>query len=99
MRLIEHLKEAVDNHQKEQDELYPDRHKIIHKVPCKNCPSAHYPPDPESQDIKDNISKEHFIKEYAFVCAWRQSKLCKGICDFMEVDQELIDKVHEKDDL
>jgi len=86
----EHLKEYTD-YLAEMDLKYPDRHKVMHKTPCKQCPSTR-DPDTESQDIKDNISKEYFIKEYMFVCAWRPSKICKGLCDFMEVDQELINK-------
>lgn len=78
----------------QMDAKYPNRRKEIHKGACKNCPSTR-PPDPESQDIKDHVSKEVFIKQYAFVCAWRPNKLCKGLCDFMEVDQQLIDKVYE----
>lgn len=92
--MADHVSDMT-NYLDEMDAKYPNRHKVIHKVHCQHCPSANSPADPEAQDIKDHVSKEHFIKEYAFVCAWRPSKLCKGVCDFMEVDQQLIDKVHE----
>jgi len=50
-----------------------------HKNYCKKCPSHWYPDDPESTDIKTWPEKERVIQ--VFVCAWRTSKLCKGVCE------------------
>lgn len=51
----------------------------IHAAPCKRCPSAHYPADPEAIDMKSwPIAEQH---AHAFPCAWRPAKLCKGYCD------------------
>jgi len=74
---------------------FEDRHKIIHKTPCKQCPSerdkkAEFK-DPETEDIK-LLPKEVIAKEYLFVCAWRNSKLCKGLCDEMGIDQKYLDE-------
>jgi hypothetical protein len=78
--------------QDRQDKLYPDRHKVIHKVPCKNCPSAigklRGEEDPECKEIKETCSKGLIVNEFLFVCAWRPSKLCKGNCDYMEITEE-----------
>lgn len=74
--------------------LYPNRHKEIHLLECKHCPSKRDSDngreDEESKEIKANYPKEFIAKEFLFVCAWRESKLCKGLCDYMEIDQEFL---------
>ncbi len=60
----------------------PRRVTEIHEAPCKHCPSAHYPPDEECIDIKDNWPPEAQL-DTLFVCAWRTDKLCKGYCDYL----------------
>ncbi len=54
----------------------------IHSQTCKYCPSAHYPSDPESEDMI-RFYREGSLTwdELTFPCAWRPEKLCKGICD------------------
>lgn len=84
----------IDKYFARLDRLYPNRRKQIHKVPCKGCPSADTRIDLESQDIKDTCSKEFLAKEGLFVCYKRESKLCKGLCDFMEIDQDFLDNFH-----
>jgi len=62
----------------------------IHKACCKRCPTNNNRKagiiDEESEEIK-RLPKKLIAKEYLFVCTWRPSKLCKGICDFMEIDE------------
>ena len=77
------------------DAEHPNRHKIIHKGCCKPCPSNQNVTDPECEDIK-TLPKEEIAREYLFVCAWRNSKLCKGNCDNMGIDQEFLDKLYGK---
>lgn len=52
---------------------------LIHDEPCRNCPSAHYPPDPEARDIMEWPEAERL--KTAFPCAWRPDKLCRGYWD------------------
>ena len=78
----------------ELDRKYPNRHKEIHKGCCKHCPSNNFPDDPESEDIK-TLPKEFIAKEYLFVCAWRNSKLCKGNCDNMGINQDFLDNLYK----
>ena len=77
----------------EHDKVYPNRHIKIHKTCCKKCPSEynrkHNFKDPETEEIK-LLSKELIVKEFLFVCAWRPNKLCKGLCDKLEIDEKLI---------
>lgn len=79
--------------QKEQelDVLFPNRNTQIHKSCCNKCPSSKGH-DPMTRDIKKENSKDKIVKEYLFVCAWRRSKLCKGICDLFEINQKFIDE-------
>lgn len=67
------------------DELYPNRHKEIHKNCCKHCPSNTDEPDPITEVFK-NGPEENMING-VFVCAWRPSKLCKGICDQLKITE------------
>lgn len=90
----DHLK-ASEDYFSEMDRKYPNRHKVIHKTCCKNCPSARGH-DEETQDMKDNCSKEYIAKETAFVCAWRTSKLCKGYCDLMDINQEYLNNLYNE---
>lgn len=61
----------------------------IWKKPCKNCPSAHFPPDPEAADIEKWFKAGEIGLDYAvFTCAWRPGKLCKGVCDRMGLTEE-----------
>ena len=83
------------NLQKDHDIKYPNRHKEIHKACCKECPSNNNVKqgiiDPESAEIK-TYPKELIIKEFLFVCAWRPNKLCKGLCDYYNINQKLINE-------
>lgn len=83
----------------EQEKKFPNRHKEIHKGCCKNCPSNNNLKqgitDFESEEIK-TYPKDLIIKEFLFVCAWRPNKLCKGLCDYHEIDEKLIGKYHER---
>jgi hypothetical protein len=85
---------------KEMDEKYPDRHKIIHKACCKHCPSKigmeNDCMDDEAKEIAQ-YPKEVIVREFLFVCAWRPEKLCKGLCDFLEIDQEFIDSIYAEE--
>lgn len=78
---------------KEQDLKFPNRHKEIHKRCCKHCPSNNDRKkgikDLETEELK-GLPKELIAKEYLFVCAWRTNKLCKGICDEFEIDEQFI---------
>lgn len=78
---------------KKQDQKYPNRHKEIHKGCCKYCPSNNNRKagikDPETEDLKA-LPKELIAREYLFVCAWRNDKLCKGICDEFGIDEQFI---------
>lgn len=58
----------------------------IHDHPCAHCPSAHFPPDPESLDYLK--ASHRFRVEGAFPCAWRPDKYCRGYCDKMGVTAE-----------
>ncbi len=56
----------------------------IHRHPCARCPSAHFPPDPESQDIAALPYAERI--RHVFPCGWRPQALCRGVCDELGVD-------------
>lgn len=75
----------------EKNKLFPNRHIEIHKACCKHCPSNNNRragiKDPETEDLK-GLPKELIAKEYLFVCAWRNEKLCKGICDKFGIDEQ-----------
>lgn len=77
------------------DNVYPDRHKKIHKEPCKGCPSMQGD-DPEVRDIKASCSKENIAREFLFVCYKRNSKLCKGYCDYNDIDQDYLDHLFKE---
>lgn len=89
----------IGDYLKEQDLKFPNRHKEIHKDCCKNCPSnigmQNGNTDPESAEIK-TYPKERIVEEYLFVCGWRPNKLCKGLCDYMEIDERFIKECNEK---
>ena len=56
-----------------------------HRVACKNCPSAHFPPDPECIEIS---TWPHELKvQTAFPCGWNQKRYCKGYCDQMGISE------------
>jgi hypothetical protein len=93
MSKLGNVKKDLDNRFAELDRKYPNRHKQIHKECCKQCPSA-MGDDPETRDIKETCSKDFIVSEYLFVCAWRNSKLCKGNCDYNEIDQEYLDNYY-----
>lgn len=96
---INKLMPDVGSYTEEQDRLYPDRHKQIHKVCCEKCPSDYCTKngiiDPEDEEYK-GVPKEILAKEMLFVCAWRPSKLCKGLCDNHRIDQEFLDNLYNK---
>jgi hypothetical protein len=58
----------------------------IHTHPCKRCPSAHYPPDPEALDYLAASRADQVGS--VFRCGWRNDKACKGYCDFLGVTDE-----------
>lgn len=49
----------------------------IYKKPCGRCPSMHGD-DPESAEIR--TWPRDLQLGLLFVCAWRQKKLCTGLC-------------------
>ena len=66
-----------------EPKLRPDPEPRAHTAPCKNCPSAHYPPDPESEDI---VKWPHELRlQTAFACGWAPKRYCKGYCDQMGI--------------
>jgi len=75
------------------DRNYPNRQKEIHKQCCANCPSRQDQlrgfVDPESEMIS-KLPKEVIAKNHLFVCYARNSKLCKGLCDNMGIDEEFL---------
>lgn len=71
-----------------------ERPKEIHDSPCEHCPSAHYPMDEDCKEIYA-MDKATRIKSI-FPCAWRVEKLCKGICDVMEVSQQDVNELAER---
>lgn len=77
-----------------EDRRWPRRHQEIHRECCERCPSNNNKLagiiDPESADLKREYSKEFIAKNSLFVCAWRPNKLCKGNCDFHEIDEKFI---------
>ncbi len=93
------MKINVGDYLEKIDKKFPNRHKEIHKGCCKKCPSnldrIDGTIDPESEQIK-TFSKELIAKEFLFVCAWRPNKLCKGNCDYMEIDQDYLNSLNEK---
>lgn len=62
------------------------RPNTIHAAPCKRCPSAHHPPDPEALAYQ-SAPRELQLSEGIFACAWRPNKLCKGVCDSLNVKE------------
>lgn len=84
----------LDNFTKSQRDLdlkYPNRRRTIHKVNCVGCPSS-FGMDEEAEDIS-KYPKELIAREYLFVCYKRESKLCKGLCDNMGIDEEYLDSL------
>jgi len=67
--------------------VLPEAHCRVHDAPCGPCPSAHYPPDPESEDIRLNWSRPDQLA-VLFVCAWRPTALCRGQYDDLAVTRE-----------
>ena len=65
----------------------------VHKKPCKNCPSAHHPRDPEAQDILDALSRgEVSFEDVVFPCAWRPEKICRGVYDSASLVRNLVEE-------
>ncbi len=57
----------------------------VHLRPCKNCPSAWYPHDPESEELEIACANGEIPeKDYLFKCAWRPNKICKGLFDKLQ---------------
>lgn len=64
-----------------------DRPKVIHKDPCEHCPSApHREQDPEAQDMGTAPRDQQLA--FVFPCGWRPNKLCKGLCDRLNVTEK-----------
>ncbi len=52
----------------------------VHDGPCNHCPSFHYPPDPESEEIANGcLSGKYAAADCVFPCAWRPEKICYGV--------------------
>ena len=65
------------------------RNRKIWLTPCKHCPSANFPPDPESLHIKELYEAGKMSAfDAIFLCAWRPAKLCKGACDRLGITEE-----------
>jgi hypothetical protein len=62
------------------------RPNVIRRNPCSKCPSAHYPPDPVTLAMMDAPRQEQ-LEEGIFTCAWTPGKLCRGICDRLNVTE------------
>lgn len=79
---------------KEQDRLFPNRYKEIHKGCCKFCPSKYHVKhdiiDLESAEIKMLPKEQIVAQRFLFVCGWRGNKLCKGLCDYYGIDEQFI---------
>lgn len=69
---------------------------VMHLKPCKHCPSAHYPPDPEVEEVL-KYSHEEKLKT-VFPCGWNGKKYCKGYCDSMGITNEDLIKLHKDTD-
>lgn len=93
---MKEVKSGIEDYFSELDRKYPNRRKQIHKHSCKHCPSEKGS-DPETEDIKAHVSKEVIAKQYVFACAWRNSKLCKGYCDYNGIDQEYLDNLYKNE--
>jgi hypothetical protein len=65
-----------------------------HKVPCRHCPSAHFPPDQESEDILTWPHAERV--RAAFPCGWNGKRYCKGYCDQMGVSDADLAELHKE---
>lgn len=84
----------------EQERKYPDAHKKIHKHCCKQCPTNNIRITGEKDmevELYRKAPKEILIKEIIFTCAWRPSKLCKGICDEYGITQDDIDNAYVRE--
>lgn len=83
------IQKSLEKHM-EIENKYPNRHKEIHRVPCKNCPSVvnkvNGVIDPENEEVK-LFPREEQIKT-VFPCGWRPSKLCKGYCDDFSIKEK-----------
>lgn len=82
----------------ELDKKYPNRRKEIHKQCCKKCPTENiYKNGGQDCEIEDlrGLSKEVLAKEIVFVCAWRNSKLCKGICYQYGITQNYLNALYK----
>lgn len=64
----------------------PDSEPVRHKVACKNCPSAHFAPDPECLDIQKLPHAERV--KTGFPCGWNPKRYCKGYCEQMGIADE-----------
>lgn len=62
------------------------RVKELHAEPCEHCPSAHHPPDPESEQFLRASRTTQLTS--VFRCAWRNEKACKGWCDYLGISEE-----------
>ena len=54
----------------------------IHAHPCRRCPSAHFSPDPEAEQIAGLVQSGKLTPaEAVFPCAWRPTRICRGAAD------------------
>lgn len=66
----------------------------MHEHPCAKCPSAHWGPDPEAEEIKTYPHEERVMS--VFRCAWRPTLYCKGVCDEMGVTNADLERLRPK---
>ncbi len=59
---------------------------MIHSNYCKYCPSAFGPDDDESKMIASLPEGEK--QKMVFRCAWRPNKLCKGVCEELDYNED-----------
>lgn len=93
------LKPGLSNNQDELNKNYPNRHKEIYSNCCSRCPNdinkySDYV-DEESEYLKQNWSKDSICIDGLFVCFMRQKKICKGIVDFYNINENDIKQAHE----
>lgn len=72
----------------------PPPQPVMHKVACKNCPSAHFPIDPESADIR--TWKHEDKVDTAFPCGWSPVRYCRGYCEQMGITNDDLSELNSR---
>jgi hypothetical protein len=56
---------------------------VAHPRPCRDCPAAHFEPDPEALDVRAFVDAGLLTPADAvYPCGWAPSKLCRGAAEF-----------------